>query len=49
MTIKELIEELKKRNPDENVTVWDAMSDCETAEIYLSETSLGTLISSVKD
>ena len=48
MTVKELIEELKTRNPEQDVTVWDAMQDCETTDVHLSETTDGLLIASVE-
>jgi hypothetical protein len=48
MTVKELIEKLKTYNPEQDVTVWDAMQDCETADVHLSETTDGLLIASVE-
>jgi hypothetical protein len=44
MTVKELIENLKTHNPSQDVTVWDAMQDCETTDVHLSETTDGLLI-----
>ena len=48
MNIKEPIEELSSRNPEEEITVLDALQDCETTEVYLSERAEGLLIASVK-
>ena len=48
MTVKDLIEELEARNPDEEIIVWDAMQDCAVAEVHLSEIAEGLLIASIE-
>ncbi len=37
MTVKELIQELEKLNPEKPVRIWDAGDDKETEEVVVSD------------
>ena len=37
LRVKQLIEELKKRDPESVVQVWDPYNDRETDEVYVSD------------
>jgi hypothetical protein len=47
MTIKELIEELKKLPPDETVLVWHPFLHCPTEEVRIRIVHDGILISDI--
>lgn len=44
MTVKELIAELQKHNPNATVIVWDAYMDCESENVEVTEDCHGKVM-----
>jgi len=44
MTVKQLIEELQKQNPNAEIWTWDAYGDTETPEVYVCKMRDGTVL-----